>query len=43
MTTPTTVGCSSHHVAARWPDAVIREYDPRLSGRLPEAFAGRRQ
>ena len=30
----------THHVAARWPDAVIREYDPVLSGRLPEAFAG---
>ena len=27
-------------MAARWPDAVIREYDPQLSGRLPEAFSG---
>jgi serine/threonine protein kinase len=27
-------------VATRWPDAVIREYDPLLSGRLPEAFSG---
>ncbi len=27
-------------MAARWPDAVIREYDPLLSGRLPEAFSG---
>jgi eukaryotic-like serine/threonine-protein kinase len=27
-------------VATRWPDAVIREYDPVLSGRLPEAFSG---
>lgn len=30
----------SHHVSARWPDAVIREYDPLVSGRLPDAFAG---
>ena len=30
----------THHVATRWPDAVIREYDPVLSGRLPEAFTG---
>ena len=30
----------SHHVAARWPDAMIREYDPLVSGRLPEAFSG---
>jgi len=30
----------THHVSARWPDAVIREYDPLVSGRLPEAFAG---
>ncbi|MBL8201816.1 MAG: protein kinase [Chromatiales bacterium] len=27
-------------MATRWPDAVIREYDPLLSGRLPEAFSG---
>jgi len=27
-------------VATRWPDAIIREYDPLLSGRLPEAFSG---
>lgn len=27
-------------MATRWPDAVIREYDPVLSGRLPEAFSG---
>ncbi len=27
-------------MAARWPDAVIREYDPQISGRLPEAFSG---
>lgn len=30
----------SHHVTTRWPDAVIREYDPVMSGRLPEAFSG---
>lgn len=30
----------SHHVTTRWPDAVVREYDPLLSGRLPEAFSG---
>ena len=30
----------AHHVSARWPDALIREYDPQLSGRLPEAFSG---
>ncbi len=30
----------SHHLAVRWPDAVIREYDPLLSGRLPAAFSG---
>lgn len=30
----------SHHVTTRWPDAAIREYDPVVSGRLPEAFSG---
>lgn len=30
----------AHHIAVRWPDAVIREYDPQLSGRLPAAFSG---
>lgn len=30
----------SHHLAVRWPDALIREYDPLQSGRLPEAFSG---
>lgn len=30
----------SYHVAARWPEAVIREYDPLQSGRLPDAFSG---
>lgn len=30
----------SHHLSARWPDAVLREYDPLSSGRLPEAFSG---
>jgi serine/threonine protein kinase/CheY-like chemotaxis protein len=29
-----------HHVAARWPGAVIQYYDPVLSGRLPSAFSG---
>ena len=30
----------SHHLSIRWPDSVIREYDPLLSGRLPAAFSG---
>jgi CheY-like chemotaxis protein len=30
----------SHHVATRWPGAVIREYDPLSAGPLPDAFAG---
>jgi DNA-binding NarL/FixJ family response regulator len=30
----------AHHISARWPDAMIREYDPQQSGRLPEAFSG---
>jgi eukaryotic-like serine/threonine-protein kinase len=30
----------SHHIATRWPDAVIREYDPLASGPLPDAFSG---
>ncbi|MEZ5566211.1 MAG: hypothetical protein R3F24_12210 [Gammaproteobacteria bacterium] len=30
----------SHHIAARWPDAIIREFDPVISGRLPAAFSG---
>ena len=30
----------SHHVSTRWPDAVILEFDPRRSGRLPDGFSG---
>jgi DNA-binding response OmpR family regulator len=30
----------SYHVAAHWPEAIIREYDPLQSGRLPDAFSG---
>ena len=30
----------SYHIAARWPEAIIREYDPLQSGRLPDAFSG---
>lgn len=30
----------SHHIATHWPDAVIREFDPLASGRLPAAFSG---
>ncbi len=30
----------SHHVTTRWPDAVVRDYDPVFSGRLPESFSG---
>ena len=30
----------SHHVTTRWPDAVVRGYDPVFSGRLPDSFSG---
>lgn len=30
----------SHHVATRWPGAVVREYDPLAAGPLPEGFGG---
>lgn len=30
----------SHHVTTRWPDAVVRDYDPVFSGRLPDSFSG---
>jgi serine/threonine protein kinase len=30
----------SHHVTTRWPDAIVRDYDPAFSGRLPEGFSG---
>lgn len=30
----------SHHITARWPEAVILEFDPRRSGRLPDGFSG---
>jgi serine/threonine protein kinase len=29
-----------HHVTARWPDAVVRDFDPLFSGRLPDGFSG---
>jgi serine/threonine protein kinase/CheY-like chemotaxis protein len=28
------------HVSVRWPDAVVREYDPLAAGALPDTFAG---
>jgi DNA-binding response OmpR family regulator len=28
------------HVAVRWPDAVVREYDPLTAGPLPDTFSG---
>lgn len=28
------------HVTVRWPDAVVREYDPLTAGPLPDAFSG---
>jgi serine/threonine protein kinase/CheY-like chemotaxis protein len=28
------------HVSVRWPDAVVREYDPLTAGPLPDTFAG---
>jgi serine/threonine protein kinase/CheY-like chemotaxis protein len=28
------------HVAMRWPDAVVREYDPLAAGPLPDTFSG---
>lgn len=28
------------HVSVRWPEAVIREYDPLAAGPLPDSFAG---
>ncbi len=29
-----------HHVTTHWPDAIIKEYDPVASGRLPDSFSG---
>ena len=29
-----------HHVVTHWPDALIKQYDPLDSGRLPEDFSG---
>ncbi len=29
-----------HHITTHWVDAVVREYDPIFSGRLPESFSG---
>ncbi|MDZ7770009.1 MAG: protein kinase [Woeseiaceae bacterium] len=29
-----------HHVSAHWPDAVINDYDPLVSGRLRHEFSG---
>jgi len=30
----------SHHVGSHWIDALVKEYDPVSSGRLPENFSG---
>ena len=30
----------SHHVTSHWEDAIIKEYDPVASGRLPDSFSG---
>lgn len=30
----------THHITTRWPDAVIKEYDPDTAGRLPDSFSG---
>ena len=29
-----------HHLTTRWPNARVTEYDPELSGILPDSFAG---
>ncbi len=29
-----------HHVTTAWPDAAVREYDPHVTGPLPDAFSG---
>jgi DNA-binding NtrC family response regulator len=29
-----------HHITSRWPDAVVKQYDPVASGNLPESFSG---
>lgn len=29
-----------HHLAARWPEALVQYYDPLTSGRLPPGFSG---
>lgn len=30
----------AHHITTRWPDAVIQQYDPLVSGPLPSGFSG---
>ncbi len=30
----------SHHLTTHWPDAIVRQYNPKESGRLPEDFFG---
>lgn len=30
----------SHHISIHWPDAAISEYDPIVSGHLPDEFSG---
>ena len=30
----------SHHLTTNWPNAIVRLYDPKDSGRLPTAFSG---
>ena len=29
-----------HHVSTRWPDAIISDFDPLVSGHLPDEFSG---
>jgi serine/threonine protein kinase len=30
----------AHHITARWPGAVVKNYDPVISGHLPDGFSG---
>ena len=30
----------AHHVTSHWPDAILTEYDPTVSGHLPDEFSG---
>ena len=29
-----------HHVSTHWPDAIITDFDPIVSGHLPDEFSG---